>query len=356
MVVLRDLSGQTGGHALLKQLLKVFLYQSGILSLYHRIRNRRTLTVIMFHRVLDPSDPRWKTCDPDYTISDRLFRQCLLLLVKHYKIVSLEDVLLATESAKPLPPRALLITFDDGWQDNYEYALPILKQMALPAVLFVVADAVNRSSAYFQEQIVAAWRRGALGVGHVRSMSALAGMAPAPSNDTPDMTKVRHLIALLESLDACKRREVLEQFRSILSDGERHNLSTEELKEMSRAGIAIGIHGMTHTPLTRVPSVQEEILQARRCLSDLLEALPASIDTLSCPFGKYDASVVENARQAGCKLIFTSRPALNSAAPSPSHLLARVGFEAPDVSDDHDQLIAAQLADYLFRRPIARLT
>lgn len=336
-------------------LLKELLYRSGVLPLYHRIRNRKTLTVIMFHRVLDPADPRWKTCDPDYTVSAQLFRQCLVLLVKHYKIVSLEDVLVATESAKPLPPRALLITFDDGWQDNYEYALPILKQMALPAALFVVADAVNRSSAYFQEQIVAAWRRGALGAGDVRSMSALAGMALAPSNDTPDMTTVRRLIASLESLDAPKRREILGRFQAVLSDGERHNLSTDELKAMSGAGIAIGIHGMTHTPLTRVASVQDEILRARSCLSDLLGVLPASIATLSCPFGKYDASVVENARQAGCRLIFTSRPALNSAAPSPSQLLARVGFEAAYISNDRDQLIAAQLATYLFRRPIARL-
>ena len=353
--MLRHLAGQIGGRALHRHLLKEFWYRSGILPLYHRLRNRRTLTVIMFHRVLDPSDPRWKTCDPDYTISAHLFRQCLVLLSKHYTIVSLEDVLASRERAAPLPARALLITFDDGWQDNFDYALPILKTMALPAALFVVAEAIDRPSAYFQEQIVAAWRRGALGADEAGSMAALAGAASAPPAGAPALTDIRRLIASLESLDAAERRKILAQFQSILGDGERHNLSTAELQEMSRAGIAIGIHGMTHTPLTRVASVQDEILQARRCLAGMLGELQASIDTLSCPFGKYDASVVDNARRAGSKLIFTSRPALNSAAPSPSHLLARVGFEARDIADDHDQLISARLAAYLFRRPIARL-
>ena len=341
---------------MLKHLSRVLLYRSGILTLYHRIRNRKTLTVIMFHRVLDPSDPRWKTCDPDYTISARLFRQCLVLFVKHYNIVSLDEVLVARESEKPLPPRALLITFDDGWQDNFEHALPILKQMGLPAALFVVADAVNRSSAYFQEQIVAAWRRGALGAKEVGLISELAGFAPAPPADAVNLPAIRRLVSALETLDPQRRAAVLDQFGAVLRDDERSNLSTAELREMSRAGVRIGSHGMTHAPLTSVASVQDEIIQARNRLSSLLGESPESIDTLSCPHGKYDASVVRSALQAGCKLVFTSRPALNAAVPEPSHLLARVGFEASQVSDDNDRLDATRLINYLFRRPIARLT
>ena len=335
--------------------LKKLLYGAGILTLYHRIRNRNTLTVIMFHRVLDPGDPRWKTCDPDYTISAHLFHQCLELLVKHYTIVSLDDVLRAKERAMSLPPRSLLLTFDDGWQDNFEYALPILKRMKLPAALFVVADAVNRSSAYFQEQVVAAWRRGTLGAKELRSMSEWAGVAAMPSSGPADTAAIRRLIGALESLDPEKRREILGRFSSILRDSERHNLSTDELQEMSRSGIRIGAHGMTHAPLTSVASARDEIVQARNRLSTLLNDPANSIDTLSCPHGKYDTAVVRSALQAGCKLIFTSQPALNSVVPAPSHLLARVGFEASEISDKDDQLIPSRLVTCLFRRPITRL-
>ncbi len=335
--------------------LKDLLYRTGILSLYHQIRNRRTLTVVMFHRVLQPDDPRWKTCDPDYTISAHLFSQCLELFVKHYTVVSLDDVLRAHERAISLPPRALLITFDDGWQDNFEYALPVLRHMKLPAALFVVGDAVNRSSAYFQEQIIAAWRRGALGTKELRSMCESAGIALESSATAVDIAELRRMISALESSTPEARLAILAQFDSILVDSERHNLSTEELREMFHAGVRIGAHGMSHTPLTRVASVKGELLEARIRLSSLLGESPDSINTLSCPHGKYDASVVREALEAGYKLIFTSHPALNSTVAAPSQLLARVGFEASAISDDNDCLLPARLVAYLFRRPIARL-
>lgn len=335
--------------------LKAILYRTGILPLYHRIRNRETLTVIMFHRVLDPSDPRWRTCDPDYTISTQLFTQCLELLVRHYAIVSLEDVLRAREAGLALPSRALLITFDDGWQDNFQYALPVLGRMRLPAALFVVGAAVNRGPAFFQEQLIAAWRRKLLGPAELRSMSVLAGITPGPADDPADIMPLRRLIAALEALSLEARQAILSPLGSILEEDERYFLSTDELRGMLRGGVRIGAHGMTHTPLTKVNSVAGELLQARERLSSLLGEPPASIDTLSCPHGKFDAPVVKGALEAGYKLVFTSHPALNAARPVPPHLLARVGFEASFVSDANDRLRPGQLALYLFRRPIARL-
>lgn len=335
--------------------LKDLLYRSGILSLYHRIRNRKSLTVIMFHRVLRPEDPRWKTCDPDYTISADLFRQCLELFVRHYTVVSLDDVLRAKEGTLPLPPCALLITFDDGWQDNFEYALPILKQLRLPAALFAVGEAVDRSSAYFQEQLVAAWRRGSLGTKELGSMCEAVGIAAGSSAGAAGIAELRRLISALESLTAGSRLEILARFAPVLADSERHNLSAEELRAMRHAGTRIGAHGMSHTPLTHVASVRGELLEVRTRLSGLLGESPDSIDTLSCPHGKYDAAVVREALQAGYKLIFTSDPALNSTVAAPSHLLARVGFEASAISDHNDRLIPGRLVSYLFRRPQVRL-
>jgi len=100
---------------MLSDLVKKSLYGSGLLGLYHRFRNRRSLTVIMFHRVIDPADPRWASCDPDYTLDAALFERCLAFFSRHYNVVSAADVLAARKGGASLPPRALLITFDDGW-------------------------------------------------------------------------------------------------------------------------------------------------------------------------------------------------------------------------------------------------
>ena len=133
------------------------LYRSGALDAWHRRRNRDRLTVIMFHRVLAPSDPRWATADPEYSLRDDLFADCLAFFKRHYHVVALDDVLAARAGGPPLPPRPLLITFDDGWSDNEEFALRHLRRAGLPALLFVVADVVGRKEPFYQERLVGAW-------------------------------------------------------------------------------------------------------------------------------------------------------------------------------------------------------
>jgi hypothetical protein len=75
-------------------------------------------------------------------------------------VVSAADVLAARKGEASLPPRALLITFDDGWKDNADFALPRLRKARLPALLFVVADVIGRRLPFFQEQLMAGWRLG----------------------------------------------------------------------------------------------------------------------------------------------------------------------------------------------------
>jgi hypothetical protein len=111
----------------MKRLALQLFYACGLLGMYHRLRNRRALTVVSFHRVIAATDPRWQTCDPLYTVSDRLFDQCLQFFARHYSVVSLADLEKARESGDELPACPLLITFDDGWADNFTFALPALQ-------------------------------------------------------------------------------------------------------------------------------------------------------------------------------------------------------------------------------------
>ena len=125
---------------MLKDFARKCLYASGALGLYHRLRNADSLTVVMFHRTLRADDPRWPGCDPDYTLPEALFVDSLRFFRRHYAVVSLADVLRAQREGGGLPPRALLITFDDGWLDNVDYALPALRAIGLTVSLGVGAS------------------------------------------------------------------------------------------------------------------------------------------------------------------------------------------------------------------------
>lgn len=333
-------------------LVKRALYRSGLLGLYHRLRNRRALTVIMFHRVLTEQDPRWATCDPDYTLEAGLLEQCLAFFRRHYNVVSTAQVLAARREGTPLPDRPLLITFDDGWADNHAHALPRLRAAGLPGLLFAVADVVDRDEPFFQERLIAAFRRGRLPVPALAA--ALTGAGHAVQPDPPDTIEgLRRVIAALEALDAPLREQVLAPFAGAMDDGLRQMVTREELRELAAGGIEIGVHGKTHTPMTRAADLDAELASARTIVGEHLDGtLPP---TMSYPHGRYDEQVLERTRAAGYELAFTSNPVMNPVDDRPGWLLGRLGFEQSGIVDRQGRFRADWLALFLFRAPTRRL-
>lgn len=333
---------------MLSDLAKRALYSSGALGLYHRLRNRHQLTVVMFHRVLDPRDARWGTCDPDYTLSVDLFARSLAFLRRHYSVVSADEVLRARRDGTPLPPRPLLITFDDGWSDNAQYALPALRQAGLPALLFVVADAVGARQPFYQERIYAAWRRGAIGVDDL--VAELRAQGVDASETGSDEGALRAVIARIEALDVPARDRLLGAFAAQLDDGLQHMVDAHDLRRLQAHGVALGLHGKTHTPMTRAPDLDSELVGARAALAAHLGADAPAGDTLSFPHGAHDRAIAERARASGYALAFTSVPVLNPVAPRPGWLLGRTGFDTRTIADAAGRFRPERLALYLFRK------
>ena len=339
---------------MLKDLSKKLLYTTGLLGLYHRLRNADSLTVVMFHRTLSQDDPRWQTCDPDYTLATPWLDQSLAFFKKHYHVVSLAQVLASRRNGTPLPPRALLITFDDGWADNADYALPALQKAGLPALLFVVADAVGTRQPFFQERLIAAWRRKALKVADVAAavQPHLREPVPAPGESLADL---RRVIAHLESLPAATRNHVLAPFMEALDDGLRHMVDVAELRRLEAGGVALGLHGKTHTPMKHAEDLDAELGGARAALAGLLGQPQPSAESMSFPHGSYDQAIAQRAQQSGYELVFTSVPVLNPAKSGVGWLLGRTGFETDTVVDRSGNFRADLLALYLFRKQARRL-
>lgn len=338
---------------MLKDLSKKLLYVSGLLGLYHRFRNADSLTVVMFHRTLAPHDPRWRSCDPDYTLATGWLAESLAFFKRHYNVVSLAQVLASRRSGEALPPRALLITFDDGWADNADYALPELERAELPALMFVVSDAVGTTQPFFQERLIAAWRRDALRVADLAT-ALQPHLATAWTPGDESVGSLRQAIAQLEQLPAAQRETVLAPFMAALDDGLRHMVDVSELRQLEAGGVALGLHGKTHTPMTMAADLNAELAGARDALANLLERAP-SAESMSFPHGAFTPAIAQQAHEAGYELIFTSVPVLNPVAPQVGWLLGRTGFETDSVVDGRGRFRPDWLALYLFRREARRL-
>jgi peptidoglycan/xylan/chitin deacetylase (PgdA/CDA1 family) len=117
-----------------KQIVKNALYRTiGETSTAFRLppEGDRPLRVLMYHKVNDmPDNP---TTVPVGVFDDQLGR----LEELGYTVVDLDAVLDHYTQSAPLPEKAVLITFDDGYRDTLENALPVLQKYGYPAVIFV---------------------------------------------------------------------------------------------------------------------------------------------------------------------------------------------------------------------------
>ncbi len=88
------------------------------------IRRNYVVPIIMYHQVLPNPDPGYKLA-----VSTRTFeRQMRFLKEHHFNVLPLEDLIRLIQQKKRIPSRAVVITFDDGYRDNYIYAFPGLKK------------------------------------------------------------------------------------------------------------------------------------------------------------------------------------------------------------------------------------
>ena len=244
----------------LRPLLRKVAYRSGALSVARR-KSRRSLTVVMLHRVIDTADPDFASTDPTYTLSSALFEQLLGFLLDHYEIVGLTEVMAAYEGVKPLPDHSLLITFDDGWADNLRYAAPLLRRRKTSAVVFTVAEAVlSQADAWWQEAVFAAARNGSLSnwIDQPQVRDILNGSAHEQA--APSAIDV---VTVLGSIDQEKRDRLLLSLPAAQCS-RRMMLKPDELRELTALGIDIALHGYNHVPLTRSPDVADE-LNSSKC-------------------------------------------------------------------------------------------
>jgi peptidoglycan/xylan/chitin deacetylase (PgdA/CDA1 family) len=311
----------------LSSLSKRLLYKSGALSTYHRGRNKRTLTVVMFHRVMPESDPRWTDADPVWTVPDWLFQDCLGFFLKHYHIVSVDDVRLASAGGTPLPDHSLLITFDDGWADNEEYALKPLKEGRIPAVVFAVAGGIGTAELW-QEKVRRVFRSGKVTKEYTRRLWLAATSGESGTNrEITSSADVEELIQLLADLSGAIREELL---CDLGEPSPPHILSVAQLNRLHRSGIDIGSHGLTHIPIPKSGDIWRELRTSRETLASLLtEPQPQAPTALSFPHGIYDSECVRAAISSGYEVLFTSEPHLNGRGQFRPELLALWLFSRP---------------------------
>lgn len=298
--------------------------------------NRNRLLVLGYHSI--ESTHRWPAA-PGTGIAT--FTHHLRMLRRIANVVPLDRALQQLSAGGPLPPRAVAITFDDGYRDNLTLGVPALRRFELPATVFLVPG-------YLSGQVHAWWERLGWAVYRARARSVdFEGRRVELADPGQRVAALEEIEQRLKDRDHAGRLASVEELVVALDpDGEYHVdelfLDWDGARGLVGAGISIGSHTMSHAILER-ETAGAQLADLRTSRTVLVEALETPVEVLAYPNGQrsdYDAATIDAVREAGYSHAVTTWGPPNTQATPPYEIARRM------VSTDTP---AARLAARLLR-------
>lgn len=303
---------------LFKRIAADTLFHLGLLRLWKAVVLRRKAVVLMYHRVLTSDESRRAGSHPGIVVERDTFAWQMDLLQQHFTVVNLAEFLDGVEGRRPFAPSSCLITFDDGWRDNYDNALPILRARRLPSVLFLPVSFIGRRQMFWREALTQLLSRAVVASrGDLGLKQRLGGsLASIGLIDVLDLSASAPHPQVVEAVSA--RMTALEPPSADQLDGLASTLGADlaalaeddafidwaQAAEMANAGCALGGHGVSHRPLTGL-----QLDDARREIEGAYAALSAAGHApvaFSYPNGHWNADVAALTERAGYHLAFTT--------------------------------------------------
>ncbi|MBL8201858.1 MAG: polysaccharide deacetylase family protein [Chromatiales bacterium] len=254
----------------------------------------RRLVILHYHRVPESPDPM---C-PDL-LERQAFAVHMRALAEHFNVVPLAEAIARLRDGT-LGPRAVAITFDDGYADNYQVALPVLRHFGLHATFFVAAGFLD-GGCMFNDLVIEACRVAPPGAWD----TGLAGAGTCHVTDGPGRVRLANqLIGRLKYLAGPDRLGAALQLLHAAGGRPPDHLmmTSDEVRSLHRAGMAIGGHTLSHPILARLVADEaaREISSGKAALENLLGA---PVPLFAYPNGKpgtdYLSRDVALARGAG---------------------------------------------------------
>jgi peptidoglycan/xylan/chitin deacetylase (PgdA/CDA1 family) len=237
-----------------------------IIQLLLRLPGTRRLSVLAYHRVLparDPLRPRTPTVEG--------FEARMRWVAANFDVLPLADAVRALRADR-LPRRALSITFDDGYADNHDLALPVLRRLGISATFFIATGYLN-GGCMFNDIVIEAVRA-----------------APGPELDLDELMLGRHPLGSDEERVRAIGR-ILERLKYWRPDS-RHAvacrlaervgatvptdlmMSSAQVRALAAGGMTIGAHTVTHPILAQIElgEAHAEISASRHRLEEMTGA------------------------------------------------------------------------------------
>jgi len=298
----------------IKNIIAYFLYYSGILSLVKKYKLGNKSIVLTYHRVIPESISQTSFSTSGIIVTPETFNKHIIFLKRNFSIQSINEFYDTLKKPQPTNKTPCLITFDDGWIDNYIYAFPIIKKNKIPVTIFIPIDYIESNKLFWQEQL----------------SRAIFNMLDSPATEIIEFLEEYKLESVIDQ-DKTTRKSTISEFvrglkqRPDINTNELHEkvvsfsdlseneinidryLDWDHISEMQNAGINFGSHACTHKILTHLAEdkMQKELESSA---SKILEIGGNTTLTIAYPNGDSNQSIQKIAKDTGYLLGFGTQP------------------------------------------------
>jgi peptidoglycan/xylan/chitin deacetylase (PgdA/CDA1 family) len=239
--------------------------------------------ILMYHSVL-PDPSQQSDSLGGIVHSEIAFRAQMEMLARDYRPLSLDDALQHLRDGGNLPKRSVVVTFDDGYADNHEFAMPILNQFGVPATFYVTVDCIENRRPPWPSRLRFAFRR-------TRAELWTDILAKSWALSDPESREA----AFLAACDSCCQlsgaaqeefvRGVEQELKTCLPEQQGSPMMTfDQLRELTRRGHIVGSHTMTHPNMAQISmdEARRELAESKHVLESRLGS-PVKHFAYPCP-------------------------------------------------------------------------
>jgi peptidoglycan/xylan/chitin deacetylase (PgdA/CDA1 family) len=265
---------------------RAFLH-SGAAALTRRLQTHRVL-VLRYHSVCADTNREPPYVSPSISLPMAIFDRQMEYVVKNYRPLTLTHLVRALRTGTALSPLSVVVTFDDGYVDNYLFALPVLKKHRVPATVFLVSSTLTEHRLLWTSRLRYALSR--------TKRNTLRICDPAEPQNTVSLRTdtagdralaARTLTNLLNRLPMSAREKSLDEVVdqcgvTRFPHVEEWFLSADQIREALSSDIEFGAHTVSHPNLPGIPSdeAKREIFQ---CKTDLESHIGCAVPHFSYP-------------------------------------------------------------------------
>jgi len=296
---------------LIKIFLSIVFYYLGLVAIIRNLFGQKGIRILAYHKI---DNNEFDDLNMSIPVSD--FEVQIKYLSKYYHVLSLLDYVRSIQNRKKIKKNTVVITFDDGYKDNYTNAFPIIKKYHVPITIFLTVTPISTGQSLWYEVIV-----------HMIKNSKIKeldlsdyGMGHIILNSSSDkQAAIYQIVSNAKTMPENQRQNLIDCLRQklIIEDNNNQNkddienlmLSWDEMREMKNHGVTFGSHTMNHPILTQIPLETAE-MEIKKSKEIIEKELGEKISLFTYPNGgseDFNEDIIDIIRKSGfscaCSLI-----------------------------------------------------